>query len=149
MSILTGQSTLLGRYEDYCSVVHEFIDAIPGENLFKRALRDPDPPSTSGRSGGFRCSVMPPTRCCRSSARAETWPSRTAPCSAAATDVAEALARHQATRKNRANTVQIVSRQKAEVLMASPIKTTSRSVAPATRPIATRPPFRFRARKRP
>jgi len=147
-SIPADRSTLLGLYKDYCSLVHEVIEAIPEDTLFKWALRDRPTLDqwTLGRVSLLGDAAHPLLPFLGQGGNMAIEDGTVlGRCFAADADVAESLARYEATRKNRANTVQIVSRQKAEVLMefadkdAIPFRDSGGppSYDPATVPIAT------------
>jgi salicylate hydroxylase len=98
--------------------VHEIIEAMPAENRFKWAIRDrlPLPQRTIGRvslpgeAGHPKAPIPRPGR--------DHGNVRTERASAAAScDVDDALTRYETARKERANGVQIATRERAEVLM--------------------------------
>ncbi len=148
-SIPAERALLLGLYQDYCDVVHEVINAIPGENLFKWALRDRSTLDqwTLGRVSllGDAAHPMLPFLGQGGNMAIEDG-TVIGRCFEAADGVEEALARYEATRKFRANAVQIISRQKAEELMtftdeeALPFRNTGGppDYDPGTVPLATK-----------
>jgi salicylate hydroxylase len=119
-SIAADKSTLLGLYAEYCEAVHDIIRAIPEGNLFKWALRDRPTldPWTVGRVSLLGDAAHPLLPFLGQGGNMAIEDGTVlGRCFNAAADAPDALARYEAARKNRANAVQIISRQRAEVLM--------------------------------
>jgi salicylate hydroxylase len=119
-SIRAEKSTLLGLYEEYCDAVHDIIRAIPEHNLFKWALRDRPTLDlwTVGRVSLLGDAAHPLLPFLGQGGNMAIEDGTVlGRCFDVAADVSEALVRYEAARKNRANAVQIISRQRAEVLM--------------------------------
>ncbi|HET6951295.1 MAG TPA: FAD-dependent monooxygenase [Acidimicrobiales bacterium] len=119
-AIPADKSTLEELYGDFCDVVHEIIDAVPDANLFKWALRDRSPRErwTEGRVSllGDAAHPMLPFLGQGGNMAMEDG-TVLGRCFAAATDIDEAFARYEAARRERANGVQLMTRERAKVLL--------------------------------
>jgi salicylate hydroxylase len=119
-SIPADKATLSELYHDFCPAVHRVIDAVPAENLFKWALRDRRPldrwtldrvsllgdaahPMLPFLGQGGNMAIEDGTVLGR--------------CFGAADDIPEAFSRFEAARKQRANGIQLATRERAKVLM--------------------------------
>lgn len=119
-SIPAETSDLLALYDDFCEAVHTVIEAVPPGDLFKWALRDRATIQrwTVGRVSllGDAAHPMLPFLGQGGNMAMEDG-TVLGRCFAVADHVEEALERYEAARKERANGVQIASRERAEVLM--------------------------------
>lgn len=119
-SIPAERPTLLALYAEYCDAVHEVIEAIPEENLFKWALRDRP---TLGQWTVGRVSLLGDAAhpllpfLGQGGNMAIEDGTVLGRCFGAAADVGEAFVRYEAARRDWANAVQVISRERAEVLM--------------------------------
>lgn len=119
-SIPAEKSALSELYQDFCEGVHEIIEAVPAENLFKWALRDRPPLQqwTVRRASllGDAAHPMLPFLGQGGNMAIEDG-TVLGRCFGVARDVEDGLTRYEAARKDRANFVQIMTRERAEVLM--------------------------------
>jgi salicylate hydroxylase len=120
-SIPVARADLLGLYVEYCPEVHQAIEAIPEELLFKWALRDRPPMDqwTVGRVSllGDAAHPMLPFLGQGGNMAIEDGTVLGRCFEAAADDVGQAFERYEKARKDWANTVQVMSRTRAETLM--------------------------------
>lgn len=119
-SIPATNAELLELYSTFCKPVHDVINAIPPENLFKWALRDrsPCPRWVSGRVAllGDAAHPMLPFLGQGGNQAIEDG-TVLGRCFAASVSIDDALARYEAARKDRGNGVQLASRAIAEAQM--------------------------------